>query len=58
LFPTLLITGETIMFIVAKGIVYVVSSIVLMGLVKPLEERDKQFVKSANESLYRLIKFF
>lgn len=58
LLPTLLIGGETIIPIILKGVIYGISSIMLMWLIKPMEERDKLFVKSASEPLYQLVRYF
>ena len=58
LLPTLLIGGETIIPIILKGVVYGISGIILMWLLKPMEERDKLFVKSASEPLYQVVRYF
>jgi len=58
LLPTLLIGGETIIPIILKGVVYGISSIILMWFIKPMEEQDKLFVKSASEPLYKLVRYF
>ena len=58
LLPTLLIGGETIIPIILKGVVYGVSSVILMWFLKPIEARDKQFVKSASEPLYQVVRYF
>lgn len=58
LLPTLLIDGETIFPIIFKGVIYSVNSVILMWFLKPIEEQDKQFVKSASEPLYKIIRHF
>ena len=58
LLPTLLFGGETVMPIILKGIIYAISSIILMWLLKPIEEQDKQFIKSASGPLYQLVRYF
>lgn len=58
LLPTLLVDGETFFPIIFKGVIYSISSVILMWFLKPIEEQDKQFVKSASEPLYRIIRHF
>lgn len=58
LLPTLLIKGETVIPLILKGFIYGIISISLMMILKPIEKQDKQFVKSASEPLYRLLRYF
>ncbi len=58
LLPTLLIKGETVISLILRGFIYGITSISLMMIFKPIEEQDKQFMKSASESLYRVLRYF
>ena len=58
LIPTLLISGESVLYIILKGIIYGISSILLMLLIKPMESKDKDLIKSSSNLLYQLVKYF
>jgi len=58
LLPTLLFTLSHVYALLMAGIIYGVSFLITMSILKPLGDKEKQMVKTVNPQLATVVRYF